>query len=98
MSRITRQLKLTIPDPLQFMLIKKEFWEDKFGYEVLGLALWVITEGYCREVQYCCKEHSDKVIADYIKKLKITIFVFLFSLKYPVKMLQFMPYEGDIAG
>jgi hypothetical protein len=57
-NRITRHLKLTIPDPLQFMLIKKEHWENQFGFEILGLALWVLTEGYCREVQHRCKDHS----------------------------------------
>lgn len=45
---VSRQLKLDTPDPMQFMLIKKQFWEDSFGYEVLGLALWILTDVYCK--------------------------------------------------
>lgn len=60
---------------------------------MLGLALWIITEGYCKEVHHrCSKDHTDKTVAEYIKKLKISLCLFLLSFKYPVKMLQLMPY------
>jgi hypothetical protein len=94
---INRQLKLALPDPLQFMLIKKEFWEDAFGLEVIGLSLWILLEAYCKELHTKTRENTDKQAADYAKKLKIALCIFLLGLKYPPSMLQFVPYESDIA-
>ena len=38
-----------------------------------------------------------KQVSEYIKKLKISLCIFLLGLKYPVKMLQFLPLEDDLA-
>jgi hypothetical protein len=87
-----KQLNLSTPDPLQFLLIKKEFWEDKFGYEVIGLALWIICDGYCREIQVKAKDFPENKVTEYLKKLKIALCLFLLGLKYPTKMLQYVPF------
>lgn len=38
-----------------------------------------------------------KQVNEYTKKLKTGICIFLLGLRYPVKMLQFLPLEDDLA-
>lgn len=64
---------------------------------MLGLSAWIICEGYCKEVQSKAKDFSEKQISEYMKKLKIALCLFMLGLKYPTRMLQFVPFEGDIA-
>jgi hypothetical protein len=79
------------------MLIRKEYWLDRFGYEALGLSLWIVCDAYCKEVKARTKDLPVKQVGEYLKKLKIGICLFLLGLKYPVKMLQFLPLEEDLA-
>ncbi len=59
--------------------------------------MWVICEGYCTEVQAKARDFPENKVNEYLKKLKIALCLFLLGLKYPTKMLQFVPFEGDIA-
>ena len=45
-----------MPDPLQFMLIKQHFWEERSGLEIIGLSMWIILEAYCQETHLKVKE------------------------------------------
>ena len=85
-----------IYDPMHFLMIQSIYWSHPFHRKVLDLTLWISLDCYIKWItQVKLRNSSESERSEYVKKVNLTLFVFLLSIEEPTRMIQYQPVEAD---
>ena len=77
-------------------MIQSIYWNHPFHRKVLDLTLWISLDCYIKWItQVKLRNSSESERSEYVKKVNLTLFVFLLSIEEPTRMIQYQPVEAD---